>query len=143
MAASACTLGGDGSIGCAHEPEHKPTEEEARQAVEVLLRALGTDEDISDTLDEVRPPGTRPRSCPSWPPWGPWPPCSSASCRRSGGSCQLRAPARPPWGPKPTGATLSGPLFVYRQGSVKRHDSPPDSEFRASLCAAKPVIPAS
>ncbi len=36
-------------------PRHKPTEEEARQAVEVLLRAVETGEDIFDAFDEVRP----------------------------------------------------------------------------------------
>ncbi len=36
-------------------PRHKPTEEEARQTVEVLLRALEAGEDIFDALDQVRP----------------------------------------------------------------------------------------
>ena len=36
-------------------PRHKPTEEEARQAVEVLLGAIETGEDIFDALDQVRP----------------------------------------------------------------------------------------
>ena len=36
-------------------PRHKPTDEEGRQAVEVLLAALEAGEDIFDALDEVRP----------------------------------------------------------------------------------------
>ncbi len=36
-------------------PRHKPTDEEAHQAVEVLLAAVGTGGDIFDALDEVRP----------------------------------------------------------------------------------------
>jgi hypothetical protein len=36
-------------------PRHTPTDEEAHQAVEVLLRAVETGEDIFDALDEVRP----------------------------------------------------------------------------------------
>ena len=36
-------------------PRHKPTDEEARQAVEVLLEAVETGGDIFDALDEVGP----------------------------------------------------------------------------------------
>ena len=36
-------------------PRHKPTDEEARQAVEVLLGAVETGGDIFAALDEVSP----------------------------------------------------------------------------------------
>ena len=38
-------------------PRHKPTEEEARQAVEVLLRAVETGEDIFDAFERSAPFG--------------------------------------------------------------------------------------